>query len=74
MKERRIYPAQDSSQAEVWDGNPGYTPFGYDSAVGYPGYDPRISIFPFFPIVPFPFLPPFFFPPPFFPRRRRFYW
>ncbi|MGI6128039.1 MAG: hypothetical protein ACOYEF_14065 [Planifilum sp.] len=81
MKERRL-PVPDSS-AENWElhsGDSGYAPHGYDGTTDipgtYPGYDPRINIFPFpfYPIVPFPILPPpfFGFPPPFFPRRR--YW
>lgn len=81
MRERKVVPAQESSQAEIWEhygGDSGYAPYGYDDAMGYPGpypgYDPRVSVFPFFPIIPIPIFPPFFFPPPFFPRRRRFYW
>lgn len=79
MKERKMISAPDSSQAESWEiygGDSGYAPYGYDGAMGYPepyhGYDPRVSIFPIFPIIPF--FPPVFFPPPFFFRRRRFYW
>lgn len=82
MKEKNMTPAPESSQAEIrefYGGESGYAPYGYYSDTGYPGsyygYDPRVSIFPLFPIVPIPLFPPFFFPPPpFFRRRRRFYW
>jgi len=80
VKERKMIPSPDS-QAEIWETyvDSGYAPFGDDGVTGYPesypGYDPRVSIYPFFPVipVPVPLFPSFFFPPPFFPRRR-LYW